>query len=468
MSLDVRTLTKRIDDAYCYFSHVGLKEKDDRKYIRSDLTLIPQPGYATRLLQFLVLGSRGLYSKEIPVARELLTKVEKRFQSNELKLRITFVKEVLSRIEERPDPGLAELKAINQLSTDFIANGIEPYKLYKSTLSLDAYPKCEQDAMANTPDIIVAVLRQDNKRLLTLLKKGVNVDSSDNLGYTAAHIAAIICSPSLLAILREHGARFNLLTIHGASVYDFLHYRGLSIKKTDSYFTGEALLLLWYYKVSGCEAAFRGPCLDFHYIRGLDKASTCSPVEVRIIMNQSSPLYGQKRVCASSNIDACTYLFDYTGVVRVKKSGSPYDFEMIKDVTVDASTSGSDARYINHGPPNCAIYCILYKGTPRLAVFTLREIKDGEELFIDYGPDYFLKRPFYELAPEAIDAFIAQYGLKKEEKKPIPELISEHVKQDYRRLFLDYLYHFPSHLLKRVEQGSLLEEDVQAFINNHK
>ena len=81
---------------------------------------------------------------------------------------------------------------------------------------------------------------------------------------------------------------------------------------------------------------------------------------------------------------------EYTGRVISKEeeytNNSKYLFEIHKYKTIDGRARENIARYINHScKPNCEVE--IRKG--RVFVMARRGIKIGEELFYDYGKDYF-------------------------------------------------------------------------------
>jgi SET domain-containing protein len=93
---------------------------------------------------------------------------------------------------------------------------------------------------------------------------------------------------------------------------------------------------------------------------------------------------------AAKDIPKGTCVIEYVGRVISKEeeytSRSRYLFEVNKNKTLDGTTRGNTARYINHScRPNCET--TIYKG--RVFIFTTRKIRKGEELAYDYGKEYF-------------------------------------------------------------------------------
>ncbi|KAK9466885.1 hypothetical protein V1512DRAFT_207367 [Lipomyces arxii] len=92
------------------------------------------------------------------------------------------------------------------------------------------------------------------------------------------------------------------------------------------------------------------------------------------------------------------YLGEYKGELisqdEAERRGKLYDkrgvsflFESSKDQCVDATRAGDKLRFINHSrhSPNCHARILLVNGIHKIAFFAKRRIKEGEELFIDYG-----------------------------------------------------------------------------------
>lgn len=62
--------------------------------------------------------------------------------------------------------------------------------------------------------------------------------------------------------------------------------------------------------------------------------------------------------------------------------------ELDNGVFVDGKFKGSTSRYINHScDPNCELQRWVVKGSPRIGIFAIRDIADGEALSYDYQFD---------------------------------------------------------------------------------
>ena len=59
--------------------------------------------------------------------------------------------------------------------------------------------------------------------------------------------------------------------------------------------------------------------------------------------------------------------------------------------TLDAKSFGNETRFINHMPEegaNCEVKQIKFKNRNQVLLFACKDIKQGEELFFDYGNDF--------------------------------------------------------------------------------
>lgn len=82
-------------------------------------------------------------------------------------------------------------------------------------------------------------------------------------------------------------------------------------------------------------------------------------------------------------------IIEYVGEIindaEANRRGGKYLFQTSRDRHIDGATRTNTARYINHScRPSCEIE--IKKG--RVFVFAKRAIKPGEELFYDYGKEY--------------------------------------------------------------------------------
>jgi len=83
-------------------------------------------------------------------------------------------------------------------------------------------------------------------------------------------------------------------------------------------------------------------------------------------------------------------IVEYTGrrmtQAEFRASRGKYLFKVTETKTINGWQKSNIARYINHScRPNCEVE--IWRG--RVFVMAKRAIKPGEELFYDYGPEYF-------------------------------------------------------------------------------
>jgi len=111
---------------------------------------------------------------------------------------------------------------------------------------------------------------------------------------------------------------------------------------------------------------------------------TIAPEDVQV---GPSPIAGEGLFAARA-IDQGEFL-EYAGrVVKASALEGPnrYLFRLNGRLTVDGSDPSNLARYINHScEPNCAADT---KGG-KVLIFVTKPLMPGEELTLDYGPEYF-------------------------------------------------------------------------------
>ena len=113
-----------------------------------------------------------------------------------------------------------------------------------------------------------------------------------------------------------------------------------------------------------------------------------------------------KGLFAGEAIPKGACVIEYVGRTLSKEeadtSRSRYLFEISKSKTIDGKPAINKAGYINHAcDPNCETQ--IHKG--RVYIFSIKPIKEGEELTYDYGEEY-------------VDEFIKPYGCRCESCMP--------------------------------------------------
>ncbi|HRH26868.1 MAG TPA: SET domain-containing protein [Parcubacteria group bacterium] len=97
-----------------------------------------------------------------------------------------------------------------------------------------------------------------------------------------------------------------------------------------------------------------------------------------------------KGLFADEDIPKGTCIIEYKGVVvpenKLDTINSKYLFEVGKKTTINGNIPGNTAKYINH---SCKPNCEADGPEGHVYISAIRNIKAGEELFYDYGEEYF-------------------------------------------------------------------------------
>ena len=89
-------------------------------------------------------------------------------------------------------------------------------------------------------------------------------------------------------------------------------------------------------------------------------------------------------------IPADTRIIEYVGPVltteEADKKGGKYLMSIDEKYTIDGTPRSNTARYINH---SCRPNAKAFRRGLRVWIWSLRNIKAGEEIVYDYGKEYF-------------------------------------------------------------------------------
>lgn len=116
------------------------------------------------------------------------------------------------------------------------------------------------------------------------------------------------------------------------------------------------------------------------------KKSKYTPGDFKLLVKRSIAGLG---LFAGEDIPKGSCIIEYFGRTISKEEeytiNSKYLFEINSKKTIDGSTRENKARYVNHScRPNAEADII--KG--QVFIMALRKIKAGEEIFYDYGKEY--------------------------------------------------------------------------------
>ena len=113
-------------------------------------------------------------------------------------------------------------------------------------------------------------------------------------------------------------------------------------------------------------------------------------------MSKGELLYAVRRtrtglgLVAAAPIPAGTRIVEYTGPLipnkEVEGRRGKYFFELNSKWAIDGSPRGNTARYINH---SCEPNAKAVSNNRRVWIWSLRDIRPGEEITYDYGREYF-------------------------------------------------------------------------------
>ena len=119
---------------------------------------------------------------------------------------------------------------------------------------------------------------------------------------------------------------------------------------------------------------------------------------------------------ASKHLPVGSFIGVYTGVVRSRRAfmKNPNDYSFaypqikfsLHRYSINAASKGNETRYINHSNhPNCQAVSAFYDGILHIIIRTVRKVSTGEQLFYNYGDEYWRTRN----SPVSIGQDVGQY-----------------------------------------------------------
>ena len=116
-------------------------------------------------------------------------------------------------------------------------------------------------------------------------------------------------------------------------------------------------------------------------------------------------------VFAERDLPALTFVGQYTGILRqwymTKGNHNAYCFHYptplwkLRTFMIDAMDGGNETRFVNHGDaPNCEPAIQLDRGLLHVFFRTTKTVAYGDQLLLDYGKDYWLRRSKRALTTE--------------------------------------------------------------------
>ena len=87
------------------------------------------------------------------------------------------------------------------------------------------------------------------------------------------------------------------------------------------------------------------------------------------------------------------YATNINGKIMLLNDG-PYSIYFNRTHTIDSACLRGSASLINHKKKRNGANAWFYSKKNGLFVYALRDIKEGEEIFADYGDDYLFERNF--------------------------------------------------------------------------
>ena len=143
------------------------------------------------------------------------------------------------------------------------------------------------------------------------------------------------------------------------------------------------------------------------YLQNMVERNFIAPTSIKLVNSKIGyGLFAQKKIFKG------LFVGEYTGQITSENDCSSgvyaWDYQVfnasndnLNEYVIDASTSGNETRFVNDDgiDSNCVSFHIAGKDDiPHIVYVTLRDIKAGEQLTIDYGHEYWEdRRDFQDL-----------------------------------------------------------------------
>ena len=257
------------------------------------------------------------------------------------------------------------------------------------------------------PPLHQAVIENAPESVAKLLKQKIDLDTVNALGFTALEIAQFLGLEKIISLLTpahtNHIIKItfpevpepiecsnrDLRAILGVTYRPYLHFASYQFFKETV--NQCPWILKWISNNRENQKLYES---FYPNIKRGDVADT----EIKWIDREKG-----LGLFAHVDFPANFYIGEYTGEVRqlhrLKPDHNGYCFHYPtkwwswKYLMVDALRSGNELRFMNHSDfPNLNPCCLVDRGLLHLFFVTNREIKAGEELTFNYGPDYWQMR----------------------------------------------------------------------------
>ena len=257
------------------------------------------------------------------------------------------------------------------------------------------------------PPLHEAIIQNNCQKAKTLIEQGYPLEQINPLGFTALEIAQFLGRDQILKLLSplqfEHQLKItfpdlteaincsipDLKAIFGVKYRRQLFFKDYSFFKETIKQCPFLLRFKWFTQDSQQLMQKHSEQLRQGYV-----------ADVEIKWTGQEKGFG---LFAQTDLTSKTYIGEYTGLVRQlfrfnpDHNGYCYHYPTrwwsLKYLMVDACKVGNELRFANHSyDPNMEPFCMIDRNLLHIVLFTIKEVKKGEELTFNYGPDYWSSR----------------------------------------------------------------------------